>query len=67
MQLGSRPKASTLCKSGCFLLCIELFSDGARAVASLPRPKPSKPTVAELQAKLDAARAWLRVFVVFGM
>jgi hypothetical protein len=46
---------------------LELFADGARAVASPPRPKPRRPTEAELQAKLDAARMRLRELVVFGM
>jgi hypothetical protein len=45
---------------------LELFADGARAVACRPRPKP-KPTEADLQAKLDAARARLRELVVFSM
>jgi hypothetical protein len=45
----------------------ELFADGARAIASPPRPKPRRPTEADLQAKLDAARARLRELVVFGM
>jgi hypothetical protein len=44
---------------------LELFADSARAVASGPRPKP-KPTEADLQAKLDAARTRLRELVVFG-
>jgi hypothetical protein len=46
---------------------LELFADSARAVASPPRRKPPQPTEAELQAKLDAARARLRELVVFGM
>jgi hypothetical protein len=46
---------------------LELFSDGARVVASRPRPKQSKPTEADLQAKLDAARARLRELVVLSM
>jgi hypothetical protein len=33
---------------------LELFSDGARAVAAGVRPKPPRPTEADLQAKLDA-------------
>jgi hypothetical protein len=45
----------------------ELFADGARAVASPPRSKPRRPTEADLQAKLDAARARLYEIVVFGM
>jgi hypothetical protein len=39
---------------------LELFADGARAVASRPRPKPPKLTEADLEAKLDAARAAAR-------
>jgi hypothetical protein len=35
---------------------LELFSDGARAVAAAKRPKPPRPTEADLQARLDAAR-----------
>jgi hypothetical protein len=46
---------------------LELFSDGSRAVASPSRPKPRRPTEADLQAKLDAARMRLRELVVFGM
>jgi hypothetical protein len=46
---------------------LELFPDGDRADASRSRPRPPKPTEADLQAKLDAARARLRELVVFGM
>jgi hypothetical protein len=46
---------------------LELFAYGARALASPPRSKPRRPTEADLQAKLDAARARLRELVVFGM
>ena len=35
---------------------LELFSDGARAIAAAKRPKPPRPTEADLQARLDAAR-----------
>jgi hypothetical protein len=45
---------------------LELFADGARAVACRPRPKP-KPTEADLQAKLDAARARLHEIVILRM
>jgi hypothetical protein len=46
---------------------LELFADGARAITAAKRPQPPKPTEADLQAKLDAARARLRELVVFGM
>jgi len=49
---------------------LELFSDVARAVASRPRSKrskPPRPTDAELQAKLDAARARLHEIVILRM
>jgi hypothetical protein len=46
---------------------LELFSDCARPVAVRKRPQPPKLTEADLQAKLDAARARLRELVVFGM
>jgi hypothetical protein len=46
---------------------LELFADGARAVAARKRPQPTRPTEADLQAKLDAARGRLRELVVFGM
>jgi hypothetical protein len=45
----------------------ELFSDGARAVAAAKRPKPPRPTEADLQSKLDAARMRLREIVVLRM
>jgi hypothetical protein len=35
---------------------LELFSDGARAVAAGKRPPRPWPTEADLQARLDAAR-----------
>jgi hypothetical protein len=46
---------------------LDLFADGAQAIAAAKRPKPPQPTEADLQAKLDAARARLRELVVFGM
>jgi hypothetical protein len=46
---------------------LELFADNAPAVASRPRPQPPKPTEADLQAKLDAARTRLRELVVLSM
>jgi hypothetical protein len=46
---------------------LELFSDGARAVAARKRPQPPNPTEADLRSKLDAARMRLRELVVFGM
>jgi hypothetical protein len=42
-------------------------ADGVHAVASRPRPKPPRPTEADLQAKLDAARARLHEIVVLRM
>jgi hypothetical protein len=35
---------------------LELFADGARAVAPAKRPKPPRPAEADLLAKLDGAR-----------
>jgi hypothetical protein len=46
---------------------LELFSDGARAVAAAKRPKPPKPTEADLQARLDAARQRLHEIVILRM
>jgi hypothetical protein len=46
---------------------LELFSDGARAVAPAKRPKPPRPTEADLQARLDAARMRLREIVILRM
>jgi hypothetical protein len=47
---------------------LELFSDGARAVAATHQPPESPPpTEADLQAKLDAARARLHEIVILGM
>ena len=46
---------------------LELFSDGARAVAAARRPTPPRPTEADLQARLDAARMRLHEIVILGM
>jgi hypothetical protein len=46
---------------------LELFSDGARAVAAAKRPKPPRPTEADLQARLDAARQRLYEIVRLRM
>jgi hypothetical protein len=46
---------------------LELFADGARAIAGAQRPKPPALTEERLQAKLDGARQRLREIVVFGM
>src|ERR1700733_12277856 len=46
---------------------LELFSDGARAVAAHRRPNPAQPTEADLQARLDAARMRLHEIVILGM
>jgi hypothetical protein len=46
---------------------LELFSDGARAVAAAKRPKPPRPTEADLQARLDAARQRLHEIVILRM
>jgi hypothetical protein len=46
---------------------LELFSDGARAVAASKRPKPLRPTEADLQARLDAARQRLHEIVILRM
>jgi hypothetical protein len=46
---------------------LELFADGARPVAARKRPKPPKPTEADLRAKLDAARMRLHEIVILGM
>jgi hypothetical protein len=46
---------------------LELFSDGARAVASSGRAKPAPLTEAELQARLDAARQTLHEIVILRM
>jgi hypothetical protein len=43
------------------------FHDGARAVAAAKRPKPPRPTEADLQARLDAARMRLREIVILRM
>ena len=46
---------------------LELFSDGARAVAAAKGPKPPRPTEADLQARLDAARQRLHEIVILRM
>jgi hypothetical protein len=46
---------------------LDLFADGAQAIAAAKRPKPPQPTEADLQAKLDAARMRLLGLAVFGM
>jgi hypothetical protein len=46
---------------------LELFTDGARAVAALQRPKPPRPTEADLLAKLHGARIRLREIVILRM
>jgi hypothetical protein len=46
---------------------LELFSDGARAVAAAKRPKPPRPTEADLQARLDVARMRLHEIVILRM
>jgi hypothetical protein len=43
---------------------LDLFSDGARAVAARKRPKPPKPTEADLQARIDAARMRVHEIVI---
>jgi hypothetical protein len=46
---------------------LELFADGARAVAALGSSKPALPTEADLQARLDAARMRLHEIVILRM
>jgi hypothetical protein len=46
---------------------LDLFADGARAFAAGKRPPQPRPTEADLQSRLDAARMRLRELVVFGM
>lgn len=48
-------------------LQLELFADGAQAIATAKRPKPAPPTEESLQARLDAARRRVREIVVLGM
>jgi hypothetical protein len=44
---------------------LELFADGARAIAAGKRPpQPPKATEADIQSRLDAARMRLRELVV---
>ena len=44
---------------------LELFADGARAIAARAKPRP--PDQARLQAKLAAARLRVRSLIVLGM
>jgi hypothetical protein len=46
---------------------LELFPDGARAVAARRPSKPDRPTEADLQARLDAARQTLHEIVILRM
>jgi hypothetical protein len=46
---------------------LELFTDGARAVAAPKRPKPPRPAEADLLAKLDGARMRLHEIVILRM
>jgi hypothetical protein len=46
---------------------LELFTDGARAVAALQRPKPPWSAEADLLAKLHGARIRLREIVILSM
>jgi hypothetical protein len=46
---------------------LELFSDGAGAVADCLRTKPPRPTEADLQARLDAARKRLHEVVILRL
>jgi hypothetical protein len=46
---------------------LELFSDGARAVAASGRAKPAPLTEADLQTRLDAARQMLHEVVILRM
>jgi hypothetical protein len=46
---------------------LELFSDGARAVAAAKRAPAPRPTEDDLQAKLDAARMRLHEIVILSM
>jgi Tfp pilus assembly protein PilN len=48
---------------------LDLFADGARAAAAAvaKRAKPLRPTEADLQAKLDAARKRLHEIVILNM
>jgi hypothetical protein len=48
-------------------LQLELFSDGARAVAAAKRPPRPRPIEADLQARLDAARQRLHEIVILRM
>jgi hypothetical protein len=46
---------------------LDLFSDGARAVAASGRAKPASLTEADLQTRLDAARTRLHEIVILRM
>jgi hypothetical protein len=46
---------------------LELFSDGARAVAAGRAPRPPQLDEARLQAKLDGARQRLREIIILRM
>jgi hypothetical protein len=46
---------------------LELFTDGARSVAAHKRPPRPRPTEADLQARLDAARQRLHEIVILRM
>jgi hypothetical protein len=46
---------------------LELFSDGARAVAARQSLKTAPPTEADLQVRLDAARMRLHEIVILSM
>jgi hypothetical protein len=46
---------------------LELFSDGVQVVAAASHKPPPRPTEAEVQAKLDAARARLHEIVILSM
>jgi hypothetical protein len=46
---------------------LDLFTDGAWAAAAAKRPKPPRPTEADLRGKLDGARQGLRQIVVLGL
>jgi hypothetical protein len=46
---------------------MELFADGARAVAVAKQAKPPPPIEADLQAKLDSARMRLHEIVILSL
>jgi hypothetical protein len=45
---------------------LELFSDGARAVAAAKRPKPPRPTEADLQARPGRANGREQLQQIFN-